>query len=98
MLRIGDRCACSVPDGVLFGSSTAHKAIRKEMDELYDAITSIIWSFSIIEPSEMYTKFIKTINKILAETKKFDSSLKDAITYIPCERIDDVLSVAIVRN
>ena len=34
----------------------------------------------------------------LAETKKFDSSLKDAITYIPCERIDDVLSVAIVRN
>ena len=34
----------------------------------------------------------------LAETKRFDSSLKDAITYIPCERIEDVLSVAIVRN
>ena len=30
MLRIGGRCACIVPDGVLFGSSTAHKAIRKE--------------------------------------------------------------------
>ena len=29
MLRIGGRCACIVPDGVLFGSSTAHKAIRK---------------------------------------------------------------------
>ena len=28
MLRIGGRCACIVPDGVLFGSSTAHKAIR----------------------------------------------------------------------
>lgn len=27
------RCACIVPDGVLFGSSTAHKAIRKEIIE-----------------------------------------------------------------
>ena len=31
MLRIGGRCACIAPDGVLFGSSTAHKAIRKEL-------------------------------------------------------------------
>ena len=31
MLRIGGRCACIVPDGVLFGSCTAHKAIRKEL-------------------------------------------------------------------
>ena len=31
MLRVGGRCACIVPDGVLFGSSTAHKAIRKEI-------------------------------------------------------------------
>ena len=33
MLRIGGRCACIVPDGVLFGSSSAHKAIRKELVE-----------------------------------------------------------------
>ncbi len=33
MLRVGGRCACIVPDGVLFGSSTAHKAIRKELIE-----------------------------------------------------------------
>lgn len=31
MLRVGGRCAAIVPDGVLFGSSTAHKAIRKEI-------------------------------------------------------------------
>ena len=31
MLHTGGRCACIVPDGVLFGSSTAHKAIRKEI-------------------------------------------------------------------
>ena len=33
MLKIGGRCACIVPDGVLFGSSTAHTAIRKELIE-----------------------------------------------------------------
>lgn len=33
MLKTGGRCACIVPDGVLFGSSTAHKAIRKEIIE-----------------------------------------------------------------
>ena len=33
MLKTGGRCACIVPDGVLFGSSTAHKAIRKELVE-----------------------------------------------------------------
>ena len=33
MLSIGGRCACIVPDGVLFGSSKAHKDIRKELIE-----------------------------------------------------------------
>lgn len=33
MLKVGGRCACIVPDGVLFGSSKAHKAIRKELIE-----------------------------------------------------------------
>ena len=33
MLKIGGRCACIVPDGVLFGSSKAHKAIRRELVE-----------------------------------------------------------------
>ena len=31
MLRVGGRCACIVPDGVLFGSSKAHKDIRREL-------------------------------------------------------------------
>lgn len=33
MLEVGGRCASIVPDGVLFGSSKAHKAIRKELIE-----------------------------------------------------------------
>ena len=32
-LKLGGRCACIVPDGVLFGSSNAHKSIRKELIE-----------------------------------------------------------------
>lgn len=30
-LKVGGRCACIVPDGVLFGSSNAHKQIRKTL-------------------------------------------------------------------
>ena len=33
MLKTGGRCACIVPDGVLFGSSKAHKALRQELVE-----------------------------------------------------------------
>lgn len=33
MLKVGGRCAVIVPDGVLFGSSKAHKAIRQEIVE-----------------------------------------------------------------
>ena len=33
MLKVGGRCACIVPDGVLFGASGAHKSIRKEIIE-----------------------------------------------------------------
>lgn len=43
MLKNGGRCASIVPDGVLFGSSRAHKAIRKEIVENHrlEAIISI---------------------------------------------------------
>lgn len=43
MLKIGGRCACIVPDGVLFGSSNAHKAIRKAIieDNKLDAVISM---------------------------------------------------------
>lgn len=33
ILQKGGRCACIVPDGVLFGSSNAHKSMRKELIE-----------------------------------------------------------------
>ncbi len=35
MLKTGGRCATIVPDGVLFGSSNAHKKLRKELVETH---------------------------------------------------------------
>jgi type I restriction enzyme M protein len=43
MLKTGGRCAVIIPDGVLFGSSNAHKQIRKEIIENHklDAVISM---------------------------------------------------------
>lgn len=43
MLKTGGRCAVIIPDGVLFGSSKAHKEIRKEIIENHklDAVISM---------------------------------------------------------
>ena len=45
ILDVGGRCACIVPDGVLFGASTAHKAIRKEIveNQRLEAVVSMPW-------------------------------------------------------
>jgi len=43
MLKTGGRCAVIIPDGVLFGSSKAHKQIRREIIENHklDAVISM---------------------------------------------------------
>lgn len=43
LLKVGGRCAAIVPDGVLFGSSKAHKSIRKTLveDHKLDGIISM---------------------------------------------------------
>ncbi|MFC1743361.1 N-6 DNA methylase [Candidatus Riflebacteria bacterium] len=43
LLKSGGRCSCIVPDGVLFGSSKAHKGIRKEIvdEQKLEAIISM---------------------------------------------------------
>ena len=50
MLKVGGRCACIVPDGVLFGSSTAHKAIRKEIVENHRLETVISMPSGVFKP------------------------------------------------
>ncbi|QEK11606.1 SAM-dependent DNA methyltransferase [Crassaminicella thermophila] len=53
MLRIlkkGGRCATIVPDGVLFGSSKAHKAIRKEIVENHHLHAIISMPSGVFKP------------------------------------------------
>ena len=50
MLEVGGRCASIVPDGVLFGSSTAHKAIRKELVENQKLVAVISMPSGVFKP------------------------------------------------
>lgn len=63
MLKTGGRCACIVPDGVLFGSSTAHKAIRKEIveNQRLEAVISM--------PSGVFKPYAGVSTAILIFTK-----------------------------
>ena len=63
MLRVGGRCACIVPDGVLFGSSKAHKALRKALiDEIrLEAVISM--------PSGVFKPYAGVSTGILIFTK-----------------------------
>ena len=63
ILRTGGKCACIVPDGVLFGSSTAHKAIRKEIVEnnMLEAVISM--------PSGVFKPYAGVSTAILIFTK-----------------------------
>ena len=63
MLRVGGRCAVIVPDGVLFGSSTAHKAIRKAIveDNRLEAVISM--------PSGVFKPYAGVSTGILIFTK-----------------------------
>lgn len=50
MLKKGGRCACIVPDGVLFGSSTAHKSIRQELVENHQLRAVISMPSGVFKP------------------------------------------------
>ena len=63
MLKVGGRCACIVPDGVLFGSSKAHKDIRKAIieDNRLEAVISM--------PSGVFKPYAGVSTGILIFTK-----------------------------
>lgn len=50
MLEKGGRCACIVPDGVLFGGSKAHKAIRRELVENHQLRAVISMPSGVFKP------------------------------------------------
>lgn len=63
MLKVGGRCACIVPDGVLFGSSNAHKTLRKEIvdNQQLQAVISM--------PSGVFKPYAGVSTAILVFTK-----------------------------
>ena len=63
MLQVGGRCASIVPDGVLFGTSTGHKAIRKEIvdNQRLQAVISM--------PSGVFKPYAGVSTAILIFTK-----------------------------
>jgi type I restriction enzyme M protein len=50
MLKKGGRCSCIVPDGVLFGSSNAHVALRKELVENHQLKAVISMPSGVFKP------------------------------------------------
>lgn len=64
MLKVGGRCASIVPDGVLFGSSLAHKSLRKELVDNQQLVAVISMPSGVFKPyagvSTAVLIFIKT--------------------------------------
>ncbi|MCW2278771.1 type I restriction-modification system subunit M [Heliophilum fasciatum] len=101
MLRKGGRCACIVPDGVLFGSTKAHKALRKELVENHQLQAVISMPSGVFKPyagvSTAVLVFAKTgaggTDKVWFYDMKADGfSLDDKRSPIEANDIPDLLA------
>lgn len=101
MLQIGGRCASIVPDGVLFGNSTGHKSIRKELIDKQRLQAVISMPSGVFKPyagvSTAILIFTKTnaggTDKVWFYDMKADGfSLDDKRTPIADNDIPDVIA------
>ena len=101
MLEVGGRCASIVPDGVLFGSSTAHKAIRRELVENQKLVAVISMPSGVFKPyagvSTAILIFTKTnaggTDKVWFYDMKADGySLDDKRSPITANDIPDIIA------
>jgi len=101
MLRKGGRCSCIVPDGVLFGGTNAHKALRKELVENHQLRAVISMPSGVFKPyagvSTAVLVFTKTgaggTNKVWFYDMKADGfSLDDKRSTIEANDIPDILA------
>lgn len=74
-LRPGGRCACIVPDGVLFGASKAHKELRKALveDQKLDAVISM--------PSGVFKPYAGVSTAVLIFTRTDSGGTDDVFFY-----------------
>ena len=100
-LKVGGRCASIVPDGVLFGSSKAHKAIRQEIVEFNRLEAVISMPSGVFKPyagvSTAILIFTKTghggTDKVWFYDMKADGfSLDDKRSAINANDIPDIIS------
>ncbi|MFA6301678.1 MAG: class I SAM-dependent DNA methyltransferase [Legionella sp.] len=77
-LKLGGRCACIVPDGVLFGSSTAHQQIRQALveEQKLEAVISM--------PSGVFKPYAGVSTAILIFTRT-DSGGTDKVWFYDME-------------
>ena len=101
MLRKGGRCSCIVPDGVLFGGSNAHKALRKELVENHQLQAVISMPSGVFKPyagvSTAVLVFTKTgaggTDKVWFYDMKADGfSLDDKRSAMEANDIPDILA------
>ena len=101
MLKKGGRCACIVPDGVLFGSSKAHKALRLELVERHQLRAVISMPSGVFKPyagvSTAVLVFTKTgaggTDKVWFYDMKADGfSLDDKRTEVKENDIPDIIA------
>ena len=100
MLKVGGRAASVVPDGVLFGSSGAHKAIRKELVDNHKLVAVISMPSGVFKPyagvSTAIIIFTKTntggTDKVWFYNMEADGlTLDDKRTPIEHNDIDDII-------
>lgn len=101
MLRKGGRCACIVPDGVLFGTTKAHKSLRKELVENHQLRAVISMPSGVFKPyagvSTAVLVFTKTgaggTDKVWFYDMKADGfSLDDKRSAIEANDIPDIIA------
>lgn len=101
MLNVGGRCASIVPDGVLFGSSKAHKELRKELIENQKLEAVISMPSGVFKPyagvSTAILIFVKTdaggTDKVWFYDMKSDGySLDDKRSPIENNDIPDIIA------
>lgn len=75
MLRVGGRCACIVPEGVLFAGSKAHRALRRTLveDQLLEAVISL--------PAGVFRPYAAVSTAILIFTRTDCGSTEDVWFY-----------------
>ena len=101
LLQKGGRCACIVPDGVLFGSSKAHKSIRQELIENHQLKAVISMPSGVFKPyagvSTAVLVFVKTdaggTDKVWFYDMKADGfSLDDKRSEVAENDIPDIIA------